>query len=125
MKEVFRFTLARFFIAGSVNALFGWCAYSITILIGVKPWAALVAGNVMGVAFNFLTLGGYAFRDLSLARLPSFFAVYTSLYAINLFGLHAISLWIAQPIWAQLILTPPMALLSFVLLSYFVFPRSA
>lgn len=123
MRRIFQVTFIRFIVVGVINTLFGWCVYSIAILVGLEPWMALLIGNVMGIAFNFLSTGGYVFRNLLLARLPRFVLTYISIYVINLYGLSVIAPWALSPIWAQLVLTPLMAVLSYVLLSRFVFFR--
>ena len=53
----------RFLLAGMVNTLFGLAVFAGTTRVGLAPWAALLAGMLAGIAFNFVTLGGYAFRD--------------------------------------------------------------
>lgn len=114
-------TFLRFLIAGGFNTLFGWLVYSAAILWGMQPWLALVVGMATGIGFNFISLGAYAFRDTALKRFPRFALSYGFIYATNLICLKALKPWIDQPIWAQLILTPPMAILSYVLLSRMVF----
>lgn len=114
-------TLIRFLIAGGLNSLFGWLIYSVAILLGAQPWLALIVGVVMGIGFNFATLGGYAFRDMSIHRLPRFVMAYAFIYLVNLLSLTLLRRWIDHPILGQLILTPFMALLSYVVLSRKVF----
>lgn len=114
-------TLIRFLIAGGFNSLFGWLVYSAAILLGAPPWLALIVGIVMGIGFNFVTLGGYAFRDMTLARLPRFVVTYSFIYVVNLVCLTLLERWIAHPILGQLILTPFMAMVSYVVLSRMVF----
>jgi len=113
----------RFLLAGLANTLFGLCVYAGAIRCGLATWAALLAGMLAGLAFNFITLGGYAFRDLSLQRLPRFVCCYLATYTLNLVALHLLrALW-ADAIVAQVILTPPMAVFSYLCLSRFVFRR--
>jgi putative flippase GtrA len=114
-------TFLRFVIAGGVNTLFGWVIYAAAILSGAQPWLALIVSTVTGIGFNFVSLGAYAFRDMALKRLPRFVLSYGFIYASNLMCLKWLRPWIEQPIWAQLILTPPMAILSYLLLSRLVF----
>ena len=116
-------TFFRFLIAGGVNTLFGWLIYSVAILLGAKPWLALIIGLVAGVAFNFATLGYYVFRDLALSRFTRFSFSYACIYLINLACLQWVTLWIEDPIWGQLFLSLPMSALSFMLMSHFVFKR--
>lgn len=116
-------TFIRFLIAGGFNSLFGWLVYSAAILLGAPPWLALIIGIVMGIGFNFVTLGGYAFRDMTLARLPRFVLTYGFIYVVNLVCLTLLQRWIEQPILGQLVLTPLMAMVSYVVLSRMVFTR--
>ena len=126
MKLAVNSPLARFFIAGAVNSLFGWSVYAAAISGGVEIWLALIIANLAGIGFNFVSLGKYAFRDLSRRRLPSFIAVYVIIYILNYFGLKVIHIWIAGPIIGQLILTGPLAICSYLMFSRFVFvaPKS-
>lgn len=114
-------TFLRFLIAGGFNTLFGWAAYTVCILAGARPWLALIIATCAGVAFNFFSVGGYAFRDMAWRRLPRFVACYAGIYTLNLAGITLLGRWIPSPIWAQAILTPPMALMSYFLLSRLVF----
>lgn len=113
----------RFLIAGGFNSLFGWLIYSAVILLGGEAWLALIVGSITGIGFNFITFGGYAFRDMAIKRLPRFVLSYGCIYVINLICLTALNPWVAHPIWSQLILTPPLSILSYVLLSRMVFTR--
>ncbi|MGT2495245.1 GtrA family protein [Cupriavidus basilensis] len=52
----------RFLAVGVLNMLFGFCAYSAHASIWDSPtWAALIGGNIAGIAFNFVTTGGLVF----------------------------------------------------------------
>ena len=97
MRHLVRYTFIRFLIAGAANTLFGWVVYSIAILSGLEPWAALICGTVMGIAFNFCSIGGYAFRQLTLRYFPRFIASYVFIYMTNLGCLHLMALRIENP----------------------------
>ena len=115
--------VVRFVLAGAVNTAFGLLAYAFFVWVGTPLWLALVCAMLAGIACNFLTLGGYAFRDLSLARLPRFIACYVASYLVNLLALHLLEPFVADAIVRQVLLTPPMAVLSYLCLSRFVFRR--
>ena len=115
----------RFLLAGAVNTLFGLAVYVGCIALGAQPWLAMGAGTVAGVAFNFLSFGGYAFRDLSLRRLPRFVCSYCATYLFNLAAFDLLHAWVRDPVWCQVVLTAPVALFSYLLLSRFVFHRGA
>ncbi|MES2626569.1 MAG: GtrA family protein [Pseudomonadota bacterium] len=114
-------TYLRFLIAGGFNTLFGWLCYAAAILMGAQPWLALILATLTGVVFNFITLGGYAFRSLVMSRFPRFVLAYCVIYTTNLISLQALKPWVDNPIWAQLIITLPLALLSYVIMSKMVF----
>lgn len=111
----------RFVLAGLANTAFGLAVYSAAAFLGLATWAALLAGMLAGLAFNFVTLGGYAFRDLSLQRLPRFVGCYAATYLLNLGAIHALGALIADRIVCQVVLTPPMAVFSYLCLSRLVF----
>ena len=113
----------RFLLAGAANTAFGLAIYALFSVLGVAPWAALLCGTVAGIGFNFVTLGGYAFRDLSWRRLPRFVGAYALAYLVNLGALHAFQPLVGNAIWRQVLLTPFMALFSYVCMSRFVFRR--
>jgi len=117
-RQVFRFLLA-----GAVNTLFGLAVYAVCIYAGLPPWLAMLAGTVLGIAFNFLSFGGYAFRDLSVRRLPRFLLSYGLTYFSNLAAFHALSAWVPDPLWCQTLLTPVVAIFSYLAMSNFVFVR--
>jgi len=111
----------RFLIAGALNTIFGLAVYSLFIVVFSKPWLALLLGMVVSISFNFLTVGGYAFKDLAVRKFPQFFMGYVIIYIVNLGGLHLLRNWIDEPILAQAVLTLPMAFLSYAVLSRVVF----
>lgn len=111
----------RFLISGGVNTLFGFMVYSVFILAGSAVWFALISGTVIGAFFNFLTIGGYAFRDLSLDRVPRFLLCYALVYGINLQALEWLSAAVTDKILSQSILVLPIAALSYLLMARFVF----
>lgn len=113
----------RFLVAGSVNTLFGFAAYSLLIVAGMEVWLALLFGMLLGTVFNFFTTGGYVFRQLLLSRFPRFVLCYLLVYFINL-GLIELTLpLLINKILSQAILVLPMAILSYFLMVRFVFAR--
>jgi putative flippase GtrA len=113
----------RFLVAGVANTAVGLAAYAAAELAGVPVWGALLVGMLTGVAFSFLSMGAYAFRDLSWQRLPRFVVCYGANYGVNLLALDVLHRFVADPILRQALLTPPMAVFSYVCLSRFVFRR--
>jgi putative flippase GtrA len=114
----------RFLVMGGVNTLIGFLAYSLALGLGGEIWLALIVSNVLGIAFNFLTLGGVVFRDLSIARAPRFAFVYLFVYFLNWGCIYAVSAFFGlSNVVAQAVLVAPMALISYLLLNKCVFGR--
>ena len=111
----------RFLLIGGVNTLFGYAIYCVALLCGVETWLALLAGTIAGTAFNFVTTGGYVFRQLSFSKFPKFVLCYFFVYGVNLCLIEVMTKIVDHRIAVQLCLAFPMALLAYILMSRFVF----
>jgi putative flippase GtrA len=119
---IFEFRVVRFLLVGGVNTLFGFAVFSLIAYLGGKTWHALLGGNVAGIVFNFITIGGTVFRDLDLRRAPRFVLAYLGLFALNLEAIELLSDAIpVGRIAVQALLTAPMAVLSYLIMSKLVF----
>lgn len=114
----------RFLLAGGLNTLFGFAVYTVAVLAGLNPRGALLAGMVMGTFFNFVTTGGYAFRQLTIRRFPRFVLCYLATYAVNVAVIDWLSPLAGGPLRAQALALVPMAALSYGLMSRWVFRES-
>lgn len=115
-----------FVAVGLLNTAFGSGVYAVMIYADLPIWTALLLGNLAGIVFNFFTTGRFVFFDASLLRLPRFIGVYLSCYIINYVSIRALVSLHTGVIVSQLLLAPPMAVLSFFLMSRYVFgPRAS
>ncbi len=114
----------RFLLAGILNSLFGFLIYGLVIVLFDKVWLALLAGICAGIVFNFLTTGGFVFRDTSLERVPRFVLCYLLIYAANYLLITILINWVDSAILAQALLTPFVAVFSYLLMARFVFHGS-
>ena len=113
----------RFLVAGGVNTMFGFGVNIAALLAGLPVWLAMLVGTVAGVVFNFFTHGGYAFRDMSTRRLPRYVLGYATVYAVGLGAFHVLNVVVRGTITCQVMLVIPMALLSYLIMSRFVFQK--
>lgn len=111
----------RFLVAGGVNTLFGFGVNIAVMLAGQPVWLSMLVGTVAGIAFNFFTHGGYAFRDMSARRLPRYIVGYAVVYLVGLAAFHALNVVVPGPVVCQVLLVVPMALFSYLIMSRFVF----
>lgn len=110
-------TFLRFLAAGLVNTLFGYAVYALLVLAGVPPQAALAVAFAVGVIWNYVTSARFVFHVRGYRRLPAYAGLYALLYLLNAGALRLALAQGVPPLIAQGLLTPPMAILSFVLLS--------
>ncbi len=113
----------RFLVAGGVNTLFSFGVNIAAMLAGLPVWLAMLVGTAAGIVFNFFTHGGYAFRDMSAKRLPRYVLGYAVVYLTALAGFDALQLVVPNRIVCQALLVVPAALLSYFIMSRFVFQK--
>lgn len=111
----------RFLLAGGLNTLFGFAVYSLFALSDLSTWMVLIASNLAGIAFNFVTTGGLVFRDMSLTRVPRFLICYGVIFVIYLVLIQWLSPIWGGRIWAMTIIVLPMAALTYFIQAWFVF----
>lgn len=114
----------RFVLVGALNALFGYAVFSAFALAGSPNWLSVLGGNLAGVAFNFVTTGGLVFRQLAWRNLPRFVLCYGALVVTNTILLGLLEGPVGGKLQAQALLTVPLAALSYVLLSRWVFRKA-
>jgi putative flippase GtrA len=111
----------KFALVGILNAAFGSCVYALLIFAGSPIWCALLVGNAAGTIFNFFTTGRMVFSGAPLAKLPRFVAAYLSCYIVNYASIRVLVSLGFSPIKSQLCMVVTMALLSFYIMSRYVF----
>ncbi len=110
-----------FLLVGGLNTLFGFVVYTAFIVLHSPTWLALIGGNIAGVLFNFFTTGHLVFLDASPRRLPRFAGAYLLIYGANLELIGLVNRYTNNAIISQACLTPMFAVLSYLLMSRWVF----
>lgn len=111
----------RFLLVGLLNTAFGYALFAGFILLGASLALALAGGTVLGVLFNFRTIGRLVFANRELRLLPRFIAVYSLYFILNLACLQGLLRLGLAPLLAQLLLLPWLSAVNFVLLRRLVF----
>lgn len=112
--------LWRYYQAGVVNSVFGYCLYALFVSFGWNRYIAQICAHVIGVVFNYFTYSRYAFRD-SRASKPRFILSYVVNYLLGLAGLAAASIFIRSPYLAGLASIAFVSLVNYFILKHFVF----
>lgn len=117
-----RGSFARFVAAGIGNTAFSYGAYCAALYLGLDYAGASLVALVLGVAVSYGTQSRLVFAGSSSRSLLRFIAAWAVLYGVNV-GMIALLTRLSMSAYAAGALTTvPMALLSYLVLKFMVFP---
>jgi len=120
--SLFKYTWLRFLLVGVLNTLVGYGLFSFFIFLDLHYSIAVLFSTILGVLFNFKSIGRMVFNTNNNERIYRFIVVYTFLYLLNISGLWGLSfIGIENMYIAGAILLAPLAIISFILNNNFVF----
>ena len=73
-----------FLLTGVINTVFGYSIFAIGIFVGMESWLALMLSTVLGIVFNFKTIGALVFNSKDNSKFFKFLLVYALLYGVSL-----------------------------------------
>lgn len=111
----------RFIAVGVINTLFGYSIYALLIYLGLNYMVAVLFATVVGVLFNFKTIGRYVFKSSDNNLLIKFILVYTVVYGVNIGLIRLFTVWNIDYYAAGFLAVVPCAAISFILNKRFVF----
>lgn len=115
--------IISFIIVGIINTLFGYAIYAFFITLGFNYVLSVVFSTILGVLFNFKTIGKYVFQSHDNGLIVKFFGVYTIVFFVNISIIKLFKVYGYNDYIAGLIALVPTASLSFILNKYYVFKR--
>lgn len=125
VRKLLSIQLVRFFIAGGINAAFGYGVFAFFLWTGMDYKLAAACGTVLGIFFNFGTFGKMVFNKLKPILLFRFIGVYIFLYFVNIALLKGFLMIGINSYIGGAILVVPMGVFAFLLHRKFVFgPRA-
>lgn len=117
---------SKFLLVGIVNTIFGYGVFATCIYSGLPYPVATLIMTILGVAFNFLTVGTLVFKNKNKNLILQFCFVYAILYTLGTLFIGGINLLIDNFYIAGAINAVAMPPLAFYLNKRFVFqPRPA
>lgn len=116
---------ARFIAVGVINTIVGYSLFAFFIYIGFHYTVAVLLGTILGVLFNFKTIGTLVFRNRNNLLIFKFISVYAITYVINIGLLKLMSFWLSNMYLAGFILIFPMAITTFILNKHLVFKHNS
>lgn len=111
----------RFVCIGIINTLFGYSIYALALWFGLKVLFALIISTVVGVLFNFKTIGVLVFGSKNNSLLLKFSLVYVVIFFANLGFIKLLVMNGLGDYFSGFVAMVPMAGMSFFLNKYFVF----
>lgn len=115
--------LVRFFLVSGLNTIFGYGLFALFLYSGISYPFALLFSTIIGIVFNFKTIGNLVFKNRRNILVFKFFAVYGITYLCNLAGLAFFNFLQINNYVGGAILVVPIGVLSFVLNRTFVFKK--
>ena len=113
--------LATYLLVGVLNTVVGYLLFAFFIFIGAHYTIAVLLATVLGVLFNFKTIGALVFKNHDNALIFRFIAVYVVVYFLNILGLRIFKGYGVDMYLAGFVMIFPAAAISFLLHRNFVF----
>lgn len=124
-KDIINSVFIRFVLVGCLNTMFGYGVYCLMIWIGLSYWWATLVANILGVLFNFKTIGHLVFKNPSNKLFFRFVSCYVLAYGLNVGIIYLLSHHIGwNDYLCGIIATIFVALFSFFYQKLFVFKYS-
>jgi putative flippase GtrA len=122
MKQLLRAGgFPRFLLVGLLNTLFGYGLFCAVLAATQRTMLSLTVSTILGVLFNYGSIGALVFGARGSRRLWRFVGVYAVLFVVNASVLLMLQRLGASPVVAQAGLLLPLAAMSFALNRRFVF----
>lgn len=112
--------LARYYVAGVLNLLFGYLLFAALVWLGLEVFTAQAVGYVLGVIFNYVTYSRIAFSGQAGGKV-SFVASYVVNYLISVAALWLALKVFPSPYVAGLVVTIAVSLVNYLVLKRWVF----
>ena len=111
----------RFLLVGVINTLFGYGCFAVFLYVGMHYALALFLATILGVLFNFKSIGSLVFKSHNNRLIFRFVGSYSVIYLINVTGIKGFVYLGVTPYISGAVLILPMAILAYILNKRFVF----
>jgi len=115
-KQIFKFILV-----GMLNTVFGYALYALFIYFGFTYIFAVFFATIIGVLFNFKTIGKFVFESKDNKALLKFVLVYMIVFIVNVLTIKVFKSYEFNDYIAGFFAIIPASIISFILNKYYVF----
>ena len=113
--------LVRFFLVSGINTAFGYGLFAFFLYLSLNYSIALLISTIIGIIFNFKTIGSLVFKNKNNMLIIKFFGVYLITFLCNLGCLSIFKYFDVNLYFGGAILVIPIGLLGYKLHSKLVF----
>lgn len=113
--------LFKFLIIGGLNTMFGYSVFAIFLYLNFHYTVAVLIATILGIVFNFFTIGRLVFANNKTHLIFRFISVYIVIYLLNILGLWIFERYKFDLYTGGALLILPLAFISFLLNKYLVF----
>jgi len=112
----------KFILVGILNTIVGYSLFALFLFLNVHYSLAVLFSTILGVLFNFKTIGKLVFGSHDNRLIFKFILVYIVIYLLNITGLWLFKINGFENMYINgLVLLVPLAIISFVLNKKYVF----
>jgi putative flippase GtrA len=113
--------IMNFILVGIINTIVGYSLYVFFIYLGFHYSIAVLFATILGVFFNFKTIGKLVFRESNNTSIVKFFGVYIVIFITNVTLIKVFVSFGYNDYVSGLFAIFPCAMISFVLNKFYVF----
>ncbi len=123
LKVTKRSLVLRFLLVGILNTAFGYGMYATFVFLGLPYLYSLLMATVLGVVFNYFSLGKVVFQGgRGKSAFAKFISVYVASYLFNAYLLDTlVTEFLVSPYMSQGICLVPITTLNWLILKNWVF----
>ncbi len=108
--------LVRFVLVGVINTAFGTGLYCLFIYLGLSYKLSVLLSTILGVLFNFKTIGTFVFKNKDNRLIIRFICSYVIVYFMNIVFIRLLlQIDFINEYIAGIVVTPIAAVISFIL----------
>lgn len=111
----------KFILVGILNTIFGYSLFAILLYTGLHYTLAVILSTIIGILFNFKTIGILVFKNKNNKLIFKFFAVYATTCSIGIIILRIAELLEQNLYFSGIISTGISAIISYLLNKKWVF----
>jgi putative flippase GtrA len=124
IKKLLHNKIIRFFLVGGLNTAFGYGLFALLIYMGLHYVLASFICTILGIIFNFKTIGSLVFNNKDNMFIFKFLGVYGINYVLGILFLAIFKYFGINEYIGGAIIIVPMGLFGYVLFHYFVFNKT-